>query len=95
MKQDRKPRTLEIPRADLGIGYTIVAKHLGQPISECEWVAAPSAFYWLATKDVDISPKPMVGEFYRKTADDAVQEAVDATNAWLDQNHNGPSFVPV
>jgi hypothetical protein len=82
-------KELEIPRADLGLGYTIAAKHLGRPIDDCEWVATPSAFYRLATKDVDITPMPIVGEFYGKTADEAIQVAVDATNAWLDSNHYG------
>jgi hypothetical protein len=94
-KKDTKPKERNVARADLNLGYTIEAKYLGRPIDDREWVAAPSAFYWLATKDDDISPKPVVSEFYGKTPEEAIQRAVDATNAWLDQNHYGSGFVPV
>jgi hypothetical protein len=88
-------KELEIPRADLGLGYTITARHMGRPLDDSEWVATPSAFYWLATKDVDVTPMPIMGEFYGRTAEEAIERAVDATNAWLNQNHYGSGFVPV
>lgn len=90
MSKEKKftaPGEWEITRAEIGLGFTLSVSHMGRPLGDDEWVGKATAVYWLATKETNIEPPPLIGEFYGKTRLEAMEEALKCINAWLDENH--------